>query len=348
MYLFLHAIIFVNVHLFTMTENQEQTSGGARARVPTEKGLEYQITVAENKLKGSMSTWRRDASRLSVLISDESNILSLRQQRDLIQNAFENLCTDFKHISDLKSDINLEASKFESIEEEHQRLMQEVSASIREIERQAQSELGSSKSKMSGRSNTSRASEAAARRAVLKAELKYIDLESKSQADLMKIKKMKEIEMAEAEYQTLQGFKVEDQSDFNLTTIPKLPKHEFVKSYISSQSDSKPNCAPIQNAHNSPVSIQQTQQTTPIISDTPNTCTLHANSSALPFQEEPMISQSYIPSSVHFDLNPNAPTFTSFKSASENRPTTTTTFSQPYQYTVNNSTCNLSPPVPQQ
>ena len=172
-----------------MTENQEQTSGGARARVPTEKGLEYQITVAENKLKGSMSTWRRDASRLSVLISDESNILSLRQQRDLIQNAFENLCTDFKHISDLKSDINLEASKFESIEEEHQRLMQQVSASIREIERQAQSELGSSKSKMSGRSNTSRASEAAARRAVLKAELKYIDLESKSQADLMKIKK---------------------------------------------------------------------------------------------------------------------------------------------------------------
>ena len=100
---------------------------------------------------------------------------------------------------------------------------------------------------------------------------------------------MKEIEMAEVEYQTLQGFKVEDQSDLNLT-IPKLPKHEFVNSYISSQSDSKLNFAPDQNAYNSPVSSQQTQQTTPIISDTPTT--LHVDSSASPFQKEPMISQS--------------------------------------------------------
>ena len=186
-------------------DTQESTENGlgARSRNLTEKGHEHQISVCEQKLRSAISSWRRQLNKLLVEISDSDNIETIREKRDLFQLNFDAIFTNFENLQSLKDDVKTEASKLENIEVEHQQAMQNVMQRIRELDsvkyelgsnvsgKSFKSAISTSQSSSSKKSDSSRISNVAAKRAALKTKLKYIDIESKCLAELQKIKPSK-------------------------------------------------------------------------------------------------------------------------------------------------------------
>lgn len=92
----------------------------------------------------------------------------------------------------------------------------------------------SAMSKSSKHSNVSQVSDAAKRKAILQAKLKYIDMESKCKAQLEKIQTMKEMEMVEAEIDVLREHHFEPPETNLKVHLPfvKDGSQGYVKEYI--------------------------------------------------------------------------------------------------------------------
>ena len=154
----------------------------------------------KKKFNSAISAWRRQSNNLLVEVSDSDSVHTIREQRDLFQTCLDTVCSIFEHLQSLNDDVKLEAAKVENIEIEHQQIIKNVTQHIRETvsikyeigsnvsSKSFQSAISKSQSSSSKRSESSKISNVAAKKAVLKAKLKYIDLESKCLADLQKSK----------------------------------------------------------------------------------------------------------------------------------------------------------------
>lgn len=79
-------------------ESTENTGSlGARQRTLTEKGLEYQTSVYEQKFSKAISAWRRQSNTLYVEVSDSDDIDTIREQRDIFQKTLTT-CSKFLNI----------------------------------------------------------------------------------------------------------------------------------------------------------------------------------------------------------------------------------------------------------
>ena len=231
---------------------------GTRKRVMSEKGREYQVSLAESRFKAMISSWRRQSNQLATITTDSNNTSSIRNHRDKLQDTFDELSTVFENLQSVKDDYSAEAAKFEGIESDHQQCMFTVAHRIHDLDMQNQevvsnrsfrsaistSSKRSGSSKTSERSNASKISDANAKKAILQAKLKFIDIESKCKAQLQKVQTMKEMEMVGAEIDAL-GFGTFDLQEIDSEVHVDIPliedkSEDYVKNYV--QNLGKPPC----------------------------------------------------------------------------------------------------------
>ena len=225
----------------SVCEQNPETDLGSRGRTMTEKGRTYQISLLEEGFKTSISSWRRQSNKLSSIMTDSNDIVTIRNHRDLLDNKFEELSKAFERLQECKEDHSTEAERFETVETDHQHVMLNVAQLIRELNLQRQ-EISSNRSFRSAmsmnskHSNMSKISDVAARKAALQAKLKYIDVESKCKAQLQKIQTMKEIEIEGAKFDALGGGAFEFPDADSKAHIPliKDESEDYVKEYVQS------------------------------------------------------------------------------------------------------------------
>lgn len=219
------------------------TDLGVRQRTQTQKGLEYQISLNEQKFKSSASAWRRQNTCALRILSDSPDVDLIRGHRDSVQRCFDDLCLVFDNLQGMQETCKAEAAKFEEIELQHQDLMQNIASRIQDLENTKDENASlsshvsrSASSQRSRKSNISRISDAATRHAALKTKLKFIDIESKFKAELKKLQTIKKIEMAGAEMTALKESFSGDRSDTkSQLSIPEIDKKDLVSKYIQNQ-----------------------------------------------------------------------------------------------------------------
>ena len=169
----------------------------SRTRTLTERGREHKINFYKNNFKTALSVWQRTSNKITVLLSDCQDADILKMHRNNLEIALEEYHMKFYPLEGLKENISAEANRLDQIEGEHQHLMHSISEYIRDLDNQKYKtrEIASCRSARSRashassvRSDISKMSDAAVKKATLKAELKYIDVESKIKAELQKIK----------------------------------------------------------------------------------------------------------------------------------------------------------------
>lgn len=218
---------------------------GARPKVLTEKGLSYQINLHEDRFKSALSHWRKASSKVLVLLSDSSDAEIIRESRHSLQNSFDELSSEFGKLSKLKVDCGKETSKYEEVENDHHNLIKDVTDYIKGLDVDRASVYSGESRK------SSKMSEAAARAAALKAELKYMDLENKTKAELQKIQTLKKLEIAEAELEAIKSeetvnFDPAIKSELAIKSEYTLPSSNTAKSEYTSP-NSNPAGTPSQN-----------------------------------------------------------------------------------------------------
>ena len=137
------------------TPTGESTPTGeqsTRVRKYTEKGLEWQISQTKHNLKASISSWRTNAAKMPVLLSDCSDIGSIRSERYHL----EGLISDVRISSlfDVDSEAHEIAQQVNILEGENLRIMSDISEHNRELDRDSIA----SKSRSSAHSSRSRLS----------------------------------------------------------------------------------------------------------------------------------------------------------------------------------------------
>ena len=70
------------------------TRASSRDRKPTEKGIQYEIDTCEKDFKWAVSRWRNCVAKITVLLSDATDVGPVRDGR----NQLENACTEVKDI----------------------------------------------------------------------------------------------------------------------------------------------------------------------------------------------------------------------------------------------------------
>lgn len=184
----------------------------SRERKLTERGLEYQISLQTSKFRSAVSAWKSVANKLQVLMSDNGNPLTIRQERDKLQENFQTLSNIDSNLKSLVSGEQTQTNEYVNIETSNHKLMGDIGDYIRSVETERSvvnsqsSRSCRSQSRHSVRSRHSQCSnrsEVAAHAAALKAKLKYIDIEAKTKAELERIQTQREIDIAEAKIEAL-------------------------------------------------------------------------------------------------------------------------------------------------
>ena len=212
----------------------------SRDQKQTEKGLQYEIDLYSRHFKASVSAWRKAVNKTSIIMSDVTEIDKIRSARDQVISNMNEIYDVYGHLTSLpleedkKSHYN---NQFESIEEEHNRVLSKVSERNCEIQAEIASR-GSVRSVRTNRtrhsrvSNTSRHSEAAAEAAALATKLRYIDSEAKWRAELDRVTTQRKLEMAQAKMRVLD----EEAGLFGFET--KFPDYDqtrdYTKEYVES------------------------------------------------------------------------------------------------------------------
>ena len=216
---------------------------GPCERIMSERGTDYRISLLENKFKSAISSWRKQSNRILNMITDSNNTVVIRNNRDSLQNKLDEMSEVLETLQQIKEDCSTEANLFENIEADHQIIITRVSERISELDSQRQEvspnkSLRSARSTSSKDSNASKFSDAVARKAVLQAKFKYIEMESKCKAELKKIQMMKELDMVGAEIYVLgpgEGYFEAPEAD-SKAHIPfvKDESADYVKEYVES------------------------------------------------------------------------------------------------------------------
>ena len=278
---------------------------GTRLRNKTAKGAEYEIELYEQKFKSAVSTWRKQFNRALVMISDMRDQDLIKAHRDAVQDCVDAVGFAFQYLKSIKENVSIEEEKFETMEIQHQELMQKISSQLQEIENiryEVASSKGSSNSVYSSHSRSSgisKISNLSTRKAALRAKLKYLDIESKYKTELQKIKTIKELEIAGAEEEALKEVLSDDGISLPL---PERDKAVYIKEYVEKHSKSG-----LESDAETNVSVSS--------STTPSTCTTDVTHTTVTVPSCTTVGTSDIrlstvhPSGTSESLNPHAVTF---------------------------------------
>ncbi|KAJ8028733.1 hypothetical protein HOLleu_31057 [Holothuria leucospilota] len=238
----------------------DQASGTKpiRQRTLTEKGQQYQIEQGEHKFRNLISTWRRRASEIECLLSEQGDISQVKGLRDTAMSVMAEITSVYFKLDQLLLNVGLMGSKYkayEEVENEHYALMKRVSEFIRELdESKSLKDSRSSKSHLSksSKSSISIKVDAEIKAASLEAKLKYIEVKAKYKTELERIK----FEIAQAKLGAVE--KVERQSLTNLGSEVSGECVRFTEDYIRAYRKSSPQISEVGHDHSDNSSVHQT------------------------------------------------------------------------------------------
>ena len=110
----------------TTEESNMASRSSSRDQKLTEKGLEYQISLQSNKLRSVVSAWKNVANKLQVLMSDNGDLLEIRQERNKHQENFQILSSISLNLGSLVTGKQTQTSEFVNIETSNHELMGDV------------------------------------------------------------------------------------------------------------------------------------------------------------------------------------------------------------------------------
>ena len=99
--------------------DQTMVNTEAHEQKLNEKGLAYRISLLESNYKTALSSWRRRSNKLSVLMADCQDVTLLREHRDKVENALEELRIGVDQLQGLKDNVIAETEKLEQVESDH-------------------------------------------------------------------------------------------------------------------------------------------------------------------------------------------------------------------------------------
>ena len=129
----------------------------SRERVPTEKGLQYQLDIKTKQWKSSIKAWRRLVNKLRELLVNDDAESSIKDSRDNVQNAMDKVIAVQESLAQLTSTMNLaddSEDKLDDIEEEHSLLMKDTCTTLLELRGDTHSSRHSSLSQRNTQSPT--------------------------------------------------------------------------------------------------------------------------------------------------------------------------------------------------
>ncbi len=175
---------------------------GSRERKPTAAGKVWQVEQKRRALRRSIATWRQHSIQIEAMVTG-GNLISLNSEVEALKIALKEVQNNSQQLELLDHDIfsEFEATLME-LEDESYRLLKLWSGRVRQSDVHSVSGRRSRYSGYSGSSagsDHSRKLELATKTAVLRAKLKYVELEAQKKAELAALVANRELEMAEAE-----------------------------------------------------------------------------------------------------------------------------------------------------
>ena len=185
-----------------------------RNRTFTEKGLVWHRDRAVSHLRASISSWRRNATKLETLLSDSVDAASIIVARDEITTSMGSLGKSLEDLL-LLGDVTEWHTRLDQIEEDHHSLMKRVSKRLMMIQDPMSDRRSHTSSKSirttSSSSLSSEKVRAAAKLAKAKVQLRHLQFEQEKEKEMLKIKSElgryrleKELEIAEATLQVVE------------------------------------------------------------------------------------------------------------------------------------------------
>ncbi|PIK41762.1 hypothetical protein BSL78_21403 [Apostichopus japonicus] len=177
---------------------QDQTSGfNTRQRILTEKGFQYQLGQKEQRFRGIISKWRKHVLKIECLLSERSNLVDIKAERDVLLETMADLSV-YIEVDNLLSTVDQMGSKysiFEAIEIEHCNLIKRVSEYIHSVTSQG----SCSKSSVSAKSHSTTKDEIVTTIAAHEAKLKQIEMKAKFEVQQLQLRAKHEAELQRSE-----------------------------------------------------------------------------------------------------------------------------------------------------
>ena len=105
---------------------------GSRTHKMTEKGQSWHLQILQGKFRTGATAWKKQANSCLVLLSDSDDCQSIRLCRSELESCFSSLVSIVQEFNSYSDDeISSEIDKFVTIENEHMRLMSEISSALR-------------------------------------------------------------------------------------------------------------------------------------------------------------------------------------------------------------------------
>ncbi|XP_071855378.1 uncharacterized protein [Apostichopus japonicus] len=181
------------------TVSEDQTSGfNTRQRILTEKGFQYQLGQKEQRFRGIISKWRKHVLKIECLLSERSNLVDIKAERDVLLETMADLSNVYIEVDNLLSTVDQMGSKysiFEAIEIEHCNLIKRVSEYIHSVTSQG----SCSKSSVSAKSHSSTKDEIVTTIAAHEAKLKQIEMKAKFEVQQLELRAKHEAELQRSE-----------------------------------------------------------------------------------------------------------------------------------------------------
>ncbi|KAJ8035279.1 hypothetical protein HOLleu_22451 [Holothuria leucospilota] len=96
--------------------NGIENGGQKRERTMTEKGLQWQLDVKEQKLRKIITSWRRQASKIECLLADRGCVPDIMTERDLAMKIMTQLSDAYYDLDQLLSKAGMIGSKYDVFE----------------------------------------------------------------------------------------------------------------------------------------------------------------------------------------------------------------------------------------
>ncbi|KAK3085303.1 hypothetical protein FSP39_001304 [Pinctada imbricata] len=223
----------------------------ARSRKMTDRGRLWKLEGLTNDFNLKSKRWRRSACHIEILLSDSTDPIKIRENRESLVSMFSNLEVTFGRIvhlcveddgihADCKTTFDEFDGRFEAIQVEHHAILKDIKKSLIELEGESRSVSGKSRGSHTSRSSSHSSRNTKVDAAALRAKLKYVDIEARHKADLDKVQIMKELDIAEAKLEAMGD--MDDHASitqFDIAAIPKDDSVERTRNFIASQT-SKP------------------------------------------------------------------------------------------------------------
>ncbi|PIK43228.1 hypothetical protein BSL78_19919 [Apostichopus japonicus] len=89
------------------TVSEDQTSGfNTRQRILTEKGFQYQLGQKEQRFRGIISKWRKHVLKIECLLSERSNVVDIKAERDVLLETMADLSNVYNEVDNLLSTVD--------------------------------------------------------------------------------------------------------------------------------------------------------------------------------------------------------------------------------------------------